>query len=140
VVYGRARIPVLLGSDTENRSMARRIRPVKGHPTLAFDEPAEPAGDVEPAAVEFKPTTLEDVQDLDEPDPVEDDSTGFPLGRYVFPAFFRFPRISFFLVSTESAGSPRRWRALTRLAMCSNWALRSGCWFPSRVLRLDCRL
>ena len=50
------------------------------------------------------------------------------------------PSTSFFLVSTDNAGSPRRLRARTRSLMCRNWPSRSGCWRPSRVLRLPCRL
>jgi hypothetical protein len=50
------------------------------------------------------------------------------------------PTNSFFLVSTEIAGSPWRRYARTRALMCSNWALRSGCRVPSIVLRLACRL
>jgi len=50
-----------------------------------------------------------------------------------------FPRISFFLVSTDTAGRFPRWQARTRRAMCSNCALRSGWSVPYRVLRLPCR-
>ena len=47
---------------------------------------------------------------------------------------------TFFLVSTEIAGSPTAWKAVTSALMCSNWALRSGWLAPSRVLALACRL
>ena len=48
--------------------------------------------------------------------------------------------ISFFLVSTETTGWPRRWNERTWRLMCSNWASRSGWSFPSSVLRLAWRL
>ena len=50
------------------------------------------------------------------------------------------PTSSFFLVSTEIAGSPVAWKAVSSALMCSNWALRSGWLAPSRVLALACRL
>ncbi|HLI38845.1 MAG TPA: hypothetical protein VKV80_16120 [Streptosporangiaceae bacterium] len=44
------------------------------------------------------------------------------------------PVSSFFFVSTGMTGSPPAWNAVTRPAMYSNWALRSGCCLPSIVL------
>lgn len=50
-----------------------------------------------------------------------------------------FSSISFFFVSTDTAGRFPRWQARTRRARCSNWALRSGWSVPSRVLQLPCK-
>ena len=62
--------------------------------------------------------------------------SGSPLGRNSRPGFLKSPTNSFFLVSTEMAGSPAVIAALTVTLMYSNWALRSGWLDPSRVLRL----
>ena len=62
------------------------------------------------------------------------------MGRNSRPPFLKSPTSSFFLVSTEIAGSPAAWKAVTWALICSNWALRSGWLVPSRVLLLACRL
>src|SRR5579872_3588381 len=67
-------------------------------------------------------------------------SSGSPWGCHSWPPFLKSPTSSFFLVSTEITGWPRRWNTRTSPLMCSNWALRSGCDAPSRVLRLPCKL
>src|SRR5271163_5031089 len=61
---------------------------------------------------------------------------GVPLRRSSRPLFLKSPTSSFFLVSTEIAGSPAAIAARTVALTCSNWALRSGWLLPSRVLRL----
>src|SRR5829696_7708359 len=66
--------------------------------------------------------------------------SGCPFGRSSRPPFLKSPTNSFFLVSTEIAGSPAAWNSFTAALMCSNWASRSGWLAPSRVLRLACRL
>jgi len=47
---------------------------------------------------------------------------------------------SFFLVSTEMTGCPAACAAMAFALMCSNCALRSGCFEPSSAFRFDCRL
>ena len=42
---------------------------------------------------------------------------------------------SFFLVSTETTGCRRAWKARPRRLICLNCASRSACWAPSSVLR-----
>ena len=63
-----------------------------------------------------------------------------PCGRSSRPPFLKSPTSSFFLVSTEMAGCRRAESARCASLMCSNCASRSGCWRPSRVLALACRL
>jgi transposase-like protein len=63
----------------------------------------------------------------------------------IFTATWQRCRVHFMRNALAHAGrSGRRWpvrRKRARLAlMCSSWALRSGCWLPSRVLALACRL
>src|SRR6266513_5476553 len=67
-------------------------------------------------------------------------ATGWPVGRHCRPAFLNSPISSFFLVSTLITGSAVAWWALTCSLMYRNWASRSGCRVPSRVLALHCRL
>jgi hypothetical protein len=65
VVYGRARIPVLLGSDTENRSMARRTRTVEGQLALFdpdSDERDEPAAGLDRSTSDEHPERERDEQ------------------------------------------------------------------------------
>ena len=50
------------------------------------------------------------------------------------------PRSALSLVSTEMAGCPWRRNSCALALMCSNCAFRSGCEYPSLVLRLACRL
>jgi hypothetical protein len=50
------------------------------------------------------------------------------------------PSCSRFLASTLMTGSPAAWWSLTCSLRWRNWASRSGCWAPSRVLTLACRL
>ena len=66
-------------------------------------------------------------------------SSGRPFGRHSLPPLRYGPTSSFF-VSTDTTGCPRRWNARTRRSMRRNCASRSGCWRPSSVLRLACRL
>ena len=47
--------------------------------------------------------------------------------------------IPFFFVSIEITGWPTAWVTITAAFMCSNHALRSGLWLPSKVLRFTCR-
>src|SRR5215218_9084135 len=67
-------------------------------------------------------------------------STGSPLGRHSRPAMGSRPSCSRFLVSTLITGSPSAWWSLTCSLRSRNWASRSGCWAPSSVLVLACRL
>src|SRR3954462_12345022 len=67
-------------------------------------------------------------------------SSGEPFGRHARPAFLKSPTSSFFLVSTETTGSPAASARVTCALMKANCASRSGCRPPSRVLALACRL
>src|SRR5438034_452748 len=49
------------------------------------------------------------------------------------------PTSSFFFASTDTAGSPAAKNALAWALTWANWASRSGCSPPSRVLRLACK-
>src|SRR5262249_42355764 len=66
--------------------------------------------------------------------------SGSPWGRHSRPAFLKSPTNSFFFVSTEITGWQRFWKRRAWALMYSNWALRSGCCRPSRVLQLACKL
>jgi hypothetical protein len=66
--------------------------------------------------------------------------TGWPLGRHSRPAMGSRPSCSRLLVSTLMTGSPSAWWSLTCWLRERNWASRSGCWAPSSVLTLACRL
>ena len=67
--------------------------------------------------------------------------SGWPWGCHSCPGFLNSPTNSFFFVSTEITGwPPLDESARTCRLMYSNWALRSGCDVPSRVLRLACKL
>jgi hypothetical protein len=68
------------------------------------------------------------------------DWLGLTLGAQLPSTILEVPDKFLFLVSTEIAGSPAAWKAVTSALMCSNWALRSGWLAPSRVLALACRL
>src|SRR5712692_7880194 len=67
-------------------------------------------------------------------------ASGWPVGRHARPAFLNSPTNSFFFVSTEITGWPAAWNWRTCAVMWRNWASRSGCGGPSRVLRLACKL
>src|SRR5713101_2071470 len=67
-------------------------------------------------------------------------ASGWPIGRHARPAFLKSPTNSFFFVSTEITGWPAAWNCRTCAVMWRNWASRSGCGGPSRVLRLACKL
>src|SRR5664279_2871201 len=66
--------------------------------------------------------------------------SGAPAGIHSTPLFAKFPTNSFFFASHEMTGSPDPWNAATCVLMYRNWASRSGCWRPSTVLALPCRL
>ena len=66
--------------------------------------------------------------------------SGLCFGRSSRPGFLKSPTSSFFLVSTEIAGSPAAIAACTTVWMWANWASRSGWLVPSRVLRLAWQL
>jgi hypothetical protein len=70
------------------------------------------------------------------------DPNGFGIARRppLAPAVSEVTDLLFFLVATEMTGWPLVWNLRTCRLMCSNWALRSGCELPSRVLRSDCKL
>ncbi len=68
------------------------------------------------------------------------DWLGLTLGAQLPSTILEVPDKFLFLVSTEIAGSPAAWKAVTSALMCSNWALRSGWLAPARVLALACRL
>ncbi len=66
--------------------------------------------------------------------------TGCPAGCHSCPAFLQSPISSFFLLSTLITGSPASLWSRARSLRQRNWASLSGCWAPSTVLALACRL
>jgi hypothetical protein len=64
---------------------------------------------------------------------------GLPLAASV-PPFEKGPTSSFFFESTEINGFPCFFAPHASFEMCSSWPLRSACYVPSSLLRVDCRL
>jgi hypothetical protein len=65
---------------------------------------------------------------------VDVDQIGYALGLPLAAPFLKLPTSSFFLVSTEITGIPCLIQVSAVVLMCSNCALRSGCWAPSTDL------